>query len=52
MGRLTQLEGLVMGTRYGDLDSAVHFYLLRLTWMTPAELEKLRADLLFFQING
>ena len=49
---LTPLEGLVMGTRCGDLDPAVHFYLLRLTGMTPAELERLRADLLFLQING
>jgi acetate kinase len=30
-----------MGTRCGDLDPALHFYLLRQTGMTPAELEKL-----------
>jgi acetate kinase len=38
---LTPLEGLVMGTRCGDLDPALHFYLLRQTGMTPQELEKL-----------
>jgi acetate kinase len=38
---LTPLEGLVMGTRCGDLDPALHFYLLRQTGMAPAELEKL-----------
>ena len=38
---LTPLEGLAMGTRCGDLDPAVHFYLLRQTGMTPAELETL-----------
>lgn len=30
-----------MGTRCGDLDPALHFYLLRQTGMTPQELEKL-----------
>lgn len=38
---LTPLEGLMMGTRCGDLDPAVHFYLMRQAGMTPAELEKL-----------
>jgi acetate kinase len=38
---LTPLEGLVMGTRSGDLDPALHFYLLRQTGMLPVELEKL-----------
>jgi acetate kinase len=38
---LTPLEGLVMGTRCGDLDPALHFYLLRQTEITPADLEKL-----------
>ena len=38
---LTPLEGLVMGTRCGDLDPALHFYLLRQTGMAPADLEKL-----------
>jgi len=38
---LTPLEGLVMGTRCGDLDPALHFYLLRQTGMVPADLEKL-----------
>jgi acetate kinase len=38
---LTPLEGLVMGTRCGDLDPALHFYLLRETGMSPEELEGL-----------
>ncbi len=38
---LTPLEGLVMGTRCGDLDPALHFYLLRETGMSPEELERL-----------
>jgi acetate kinase len=38
---LTPLEGLVMGTRCGDLDPALHFYLLRQTGIAPADLEKL-----------
>jgi acetate kinase len=37
---LTPLEGLIMGTRCGDIDPAVHFYLMRQTGMTPDELEK------------
>ena len=38
---LTPLEGLVMGTRCGDIDPALHFYLLRETGMTLEELEGL-----------
>jgi acetate kinase len=38
---LTPLEGLVMGTRCGDIDPALHFYLLRETGMDPGELEGL-----------
>ena len=38
---LTPLEGLVMGTRCGDIDPALHFYLLRETGMSPEELEGL-----------
>jgi acetate kinase len=38
---LTPLEGLVMGTRCGDIDPALHFYLLRQTGMSPEELEGL-----------
>ncbi len=38
---LTPLEGLVMGTRCGDLDPAVHFYLMRQTGMSSEEIETL-----------
>jgi acetate kinase len=38
---LTPLEGLVMGTRCGDIDPALHFYLMRQTGMSPTELEGL-----------
>ena len=38
---LTPLEGLIMGTRCGDIDPALHFYLLRETGTTPEELEGL-----------
>lgn len=37
---LTPLEGLVMGTRSGDVDPALHFYLMRQTGMSADELEK------------
>jgi len=37
---MTPLEGLVMGTRSGDIDPALHFYLMRRTGMTADELEK------------
>lgn len=36
---LTPLEGLIMGTRCGDLDPAVHFYLQRRTGKPFAEIE-------------
>jgi acetate kinase len=36
---MTPLEGLVMGTRSGDLDPAIIFYLGRLTGDSPQELE-------------
>ncbi|NYT18768.1 MAG: acetate kinase, partial [Methanosarcinales archaeon] len=38
---LTPLEGLVMGTRCGDLDPSVHFYLMRHTGMSAEEIETL-----------
>jgi len=38
---LTPLEGLVMGTRCGDLDPAIHFYLMRQTGMSANEIENL-----------
>ena len=38
---LTPLEGLVMGTRCGDLDPAVSFYLRRATRMPEGDLEAL-----------
>jgi acetate kinase len=37
---MTPLEGLVMGTRCGDLDPAVPFYLEREAGLTPAEVER------------
>jgi acetate kinase len=37
---LTPLEGLVMGTRSGDLDPAIHFYMMRQTGMSADDLEK------------
>lgn len=36
---LTPLEGLIMGTRCGDLDPAVHFYLARKTGRAVGEIE-------------
>jgi acetate kinase len=36
---LTPLEGLIMGTRCGDLDPAVHFYLARKTGKPFEEIE-------------
>ena len=36
---LTPLEGLVMGTRSGDLDPAVHGYLARRARLSPDEVE-------------
>lgn len=38
---MTPLEGLMMGTRSGDLDPAVHFHLLRYTRRTPEQVEDL-----------
>jgi acetate kinase len=38
---LTPLEGLIMGTRCGDLDPAVHFYLARKTGRPCEEIEGL-----------
>jgi acetate kinase len=36
---ITPLEGLVMGTRAGDADMAVPFYVMRKTGMSAAEME-------------
>ncbi|GHV69710.1 acetate kinase [Spirochaetia bacterium] len=36
---ITPLEGLVMGTRSGDLDPALPFYVMRKTGMSAAEIE-------------
>lgn len=36
---LTPLEGLVMGTRCGDIDPAMPFYVMRKTGMTVSEME-------------
>jgi acetate kinase len=38
---LTPLEGLVMGTRCGDLDPAIHFYLAREAGLSMEEVEAL-----------
>jgi acetate kinase len=38
---MTPLEGFVMGTRCGDLDPAISFYLGRVTGMADGELESL-----------
>lgn len=38
---MTPLEGLVMGTRCGDIDPALHFYLQRSMGMSPEDLERL-----------
>jgi acetate kinase len=38
---MTPLEGLVMGTRCGDLDPSIPFYLMRRTGMKPEEVENL-----------
>lgn len=37
---ITPLEGLVMGTRSGDLDPALPFYIMRKTGMTADEMDK------------
>ncbi|MDR2618277.1 MAG: acetate kinase [Treponema sp.] len=36
---ITPLEGLVMGTRSGDADMAMPFYVMRKTGMSPADME-------------
>ncbi|MDR2717641.1 MAG: acetate kinase [Treponema sp.] len=36
---ITPLEGLVMGTRSGDIDAALPFYIMRKTGMNDAEME-------------
>lgn len=36
---ITPLEGLVMGTRCGDLDPALPFYIMRKTGMSAADME-------------
>jgi acetate kinase len=36
---LTPLEGLIMGTRSGDHDPAIAFYIMRVTGMRPDEVE-------------
>ena len=38
---MTPLEGLVMGTRCGDIDPAIPFYLMRQTGMKPEDVENL-----------
>jgi acetate kinase len=41
---MTPLEGLVMGTRCGDLDPAIPLYLARKTGMPPEALERVLKD--------
>jgi len=38
---MTPLEGLIMGTRCGDIDPAIHFYLSRSSGTSAADLESL-----------
>lgn len=38
---MTPLEGLVMGTRCGDIDPSIPFYLMRQTKMKPEDVENL-----------
>ncbi len=38
---LTPLEGLVMGTRSGDLDPGVHYYIHRCTGKSPEEIDRI-----------
>ena len=38
---MTPLEGLVMGTRSGDLDPAIPFYLMRQLALSPEKVENL-----------
>jgi acetate kinase len=44
---MTPLEGLVMGTRCGDIDPAIHFYLCR-----NAEMDTETLDVLFNRMSG
>lgn len=37
---ITPLEGLIMGTRSGDVDPALPFYIMRKTGMSPEEMDK------------
>jgi acetate kinase len=37
---MTPLEGLVMGTRSGDIDPALHFFIMREMGMTADQLER------------
>jgi acetate kinase len=37
---LTPLEGLIMGTRCGDIDPAIPFYMMSATGMKPDEMEQ------------
>jgi len=38
---MTPLAGLMMGTRCGDIDPAIHFFLLREAGLSPEQLEKI-----------
>jgi acetate kinase len=38
---MTPLEGLVMGTRSGDIDPALHFFIMRVLGISADELEKM-----------
>ncbi|AEJ62129.1 Acetate kinase [Spirochaeta thermophila DSM 6578] len=38
---LTPLEGLVMGTRCGDIDPAIPFYIMQQTGLSPKEVESI-----------
>ncbi len=38
---MTPMEGLIMGTRCGDIDPALHFYLQRETGLSPDDVESL-----------
>lgn len=38
---MTPLEGLIMGTRCGDIDPSIPFYLMRQTGMEPEDVESL-----------
>lgn len=38
---MTPLEGLVMGTRSGDVDPSIHFFLAQNLNMTPLDIDKL-----------